>query len=154
MAKIPEFKTKEGEAEFWETHDTTEFVEELEDVAEEIVDKRKPKRAISIRLDPDTILLTKRIAARMGLGYQTLFRLWIMEGLSKALREAGPRPSSGVVFEIVQSEGVPAVQPPLILMESQAEQIREWISHSHSFPNVESVLRRRSPSKPAGADPR
>lgn len=40
MAKIPEFKTLDEAVEFWETHDSTDYVDELEEVQFE-VDLRK-----------------------------------------------------------------------------------------------------------------
>lgn len=46
------------------------------------VDKR-PKKAISLRLTESLIERGKEAAAEMGIGYQTLFRMWIMEGLKR-----------------------------------------------------------------------
>ena len=82
MEKVPKFKTAKEEAEFWETHSPLEFPGEFEDVKEPIVDRRGRKKGIYIRIDPEAIELARNIGADLGLGYQTLFRMWIMEGLS------------------------------------------------------------------------
>lgn len=47
MPKIPDFKSAEEEAKFWETHDTTEFMDELEEVAMVIMD-RTPMKPLSL----------------------------------------------------------------------------------------------------------
>lgn len=43
----------------------------------------RPKKAISLRLTESLIERGKEAAAEMGIGYQTLFRMWIMEGLKR-----------------------------------------------------------------------
>lgn len=83
MGRLPEFKDEKEEAEFWETHDSTEFLEETEPVEVTFVDARPPKKQISIRLDPEAIGRLKAIAARKGVGYQTLIRMWVMERLAQ-----------------------------------------------------------------------
>ena len=83
MEKVPKFKTAGEEAEFWETHSPLDFPGEFEEVKEPIVDRRGRKKGIYIRIDPEAIELARHIGADLGLGYQTLFRMWIMEGLAR-----------------------------------------------------------------------
>lgn len=83
MEKLPKFKSAQEEAEFWETHSPLDFADELEEVKEPIVDRRGRKKGIYIRVDPEAIELARSIGADLGLGYQALFRMWIMEGLSR-----------------------------------------------------------------------
>lgn len=87
MKKLPEFATEQEEAEFWDTHDSTEFLDETEPVAVEFEDARPPKKQISLRIDPLAINRLKAIAAQKGVGYQTLIRMWVMERLTQ---ETGP----------------------------------------------------------------
>jgi predicted DNA binding CopG/RHH family protein len=65
---------------------------EATDIA--FVDKRSPKKAVSIRIREDMIDETKQLAASLGIGYQALFKLWIAEGLgdwrSRYARRASP----------------------------------------------------------------
>ena len=86
MEKLPKFKSAQEEAEFWETHSPLDFPGEFEEVKEPIVDRRGRKKGIYIRLDPEAIELARNIGAGLGIGYQTLFRMWIMEGLSRHAR--------------------------------------------------------------------
>ena len=86
MEKMPKFKTAQEEAEFWETHSPLDFAGEFEEVKEPIVDRRGRKKGIYIRVDPGAITLARHIGAELGIGYQTLFRMWIMEGLSRQAR--------------------------------------------------------------------
>jgi predicted DNA binding CopG/RHH family protein len=84
MSKLPKFATEQAEAEFWDTHDSTEFLEETEAVETRFVDQRPQKKQITIRLDPSAIEQIKKVASSKGIGYQTLIRMWVMEQLEKA----------------------------------------------------------------------
>lgn len=44
MRKQPEFKSEKEEAEFWDTHDSTEYFDELEELGEVFIDSRPPKK--------------------------------------------------------------------------------------------------------------
>jgi hypothetical protein len=74
---IPDFESYEEEAEFWDTHDSTEF--EWEPV--EVKVSRPLKVTFAIRLDPQTVEQLREIAASMGIGPTTLARTWILEKL-------------------------------------------------------------------------
>lgn len=84
MAKLPKFTSEAEEAEFWDTHDSTDFLDETEPVQTRFVDRRPPKQQISIRLEPSTIEEIKKVASGKGIGYQTLIRMWVLEQLRKA----------------------------------------------------------------------
>ncbi|MFZ2359948.1 MAG: BrnA antitoxin family protein [Anaerolineae bacterium] len=83
MAKIPKFATEQEEAEFWTTHDSTDFIEDTEAVDITFIDDRRPKKQIALRLDGETIEALKAVARRKGVGYQTLIRLWVNERLEQ-----------------------------------------------------------------------
>lgn len=83
--KIPRFDSEAQEARFWDTHDSTEFLEELTPV-KVTFPKPKPKVLVSVRIGKPEVALLRRIAARKGLGYGSLLRLWLTERL---LEEAG-----------------------------------------------------------------
>jgi predicted DNA binding CopG/RHH family protein len=46
---------------------------------DEIISKRELKKSVTLRLEPSQIEAVKKIAAKKGLPYQTLIRLWIAE---------------------------------------------------------------------------
>lgn len=81
--KLPHFTDEREESEFWDSHDSTDYLDETEPVEAEFVDARPRKRQVCLRLDPDTIEALKAAAARKGLGYQTLVRVWLMERLEQ-----------------------------------------------------------------------
>jgi predicted DNA binding CopG/RHH family protein len=83
MSKIPKFTNEQEEAEFWATHDSSEFLGETETVDMTFVDSRPPKKQIALRLDGETIDALKAVASKKGIGYQTLIRLWVNERLEQ-----------------------------------------------------------------------
>jgi predicted DNA binding CopG/RHH family protein len=83
MSQLPEFASDREEAEFWDTHDSTDFLDETERVDVTFVDARPAKKQISLRMDPQAIDSLKEIAQRKGIGYQTLIRMWVMERLAQ-----------------------------------------------------------------------
>jgi len=83
MSKLPKFATDQEESNFWDTHDSTEFLDDTEPVEVAFVDARPRKKQISLRLDAQTIDALKAIARRKGIGYQTLIRMWVMERLAQ-----------------------------------------------------------------------
>ena len=83
MSKLPRFVSEQEEAEFWASHDSTEYLDDTEPVDVTFVDARPPKKQISLRLDTDAIEELKAVAQRKGIGYQTLIRIWVMERLAQ-----------------------------------------------------------------------
>jgi predicted DNA binding CopG/RHH family protein len=84
MKKIPKFKTDEEAARFWETHSFEDYYRDTKEAAIGFV--KRPKKTISIRLDPDDIKRVEAIAERKGLSYTALLRMWIKEHLAKESR--------------------------------------------------------------------
>lgn len=88
--RIPEFTSEEEEAEFWSTHDTTEYWEDTEEVSEDevkidpklrkqILERGSKARVISLRLNQKQLDFIKETAKRENIGYQILIRNWIEE---------------------------------------------------------------------------
>jgi hypothetical protein len=89
-SRIPRFKGVEEEAEFWDTHSTTEFEDEFEEVDDvKFVVRRAPvDKALTVRVDRDTFAKLVEEARSRGIGPTTLVRMWILEHLR------GPREKS------------------------------------------------------------
>lgn len=94
MKKVPKFKSEKEESRFWDTHSPLdypgEFVEAKEpfEFAPELLRKvagrkEERKRSLTLRMGQRQIDLAKFIAKYKGLGYQTLMRMWVMEGIRK-----------------------------------------------------------------------
>src|SRR5947209_19719359 len=82
-SRIPAFRTVEEEAAFWDTHDLTEFEDELAVVTDVKFVKAKPKKAITVRLEPDTLSALTNEAHERGIGPLTLARMLILEHLRR-----------------------------------------------------------------------
>lgn len=94
MAKKRDAKDWLKESDYWDSISVEELWETSEPVEERLVDAR-PKKQISLRLTESLIDSGKKVASEMGIGYQTLFRIWIIEGMKrhklKKLEEAAAR---------------------------------------------------------------
>ena len=85
MSKIPKFADEQQEAEFWATHDATEFMSETAPVDMTFMDARPPQTRVSLQLDPEIIDDLKAVAQHKGVDYQTLIRAWVRERLAQEM---------------------------------------------------------------------
>lgn len=84
-SRIPDFKTPEEEANFWDKHSFTDFEDELEDV-EIIFELEKPRdETIVLRVQKDIKEKLDKLARSKGLNLSTLTRMWIIEKLRESL---------------------------------------------------------------------
>ena len=91
-SRIPTFQSIEEEAEFWDTHDSTEFEDEFEDVTGEVefVGIRY-RNSISMKLDEATLAALDERAAARGMGAATLAREWVLERLREPADQVDQR---------------------------------------------------------------
>lgn len=80
MARLPKFNSEAEEAEFWATHELTEFEADLEPAD---VRAMRPDQVVAVRLSKADVNALRRLAERKGIGYTTLIRVWIKEKLQK-----------------------------------------------------------------------
>jgi predicted DNA binding CopG/RHH family protein len=80
-SKIPKFKSYQEEAEFWDTHDFTDFEDELKPVKVKFA--KNLSTGITIRFDHRTLNTIRTQAAHKGIGATTLIRIWVMEKLNQ-----------------------------------------------------------------------
>lgn len=82
-SRIPEFKTVEEEAEFWDTHSTTEFEDEFEDAGDVrfIVTRTREKKYLKIQMPLDAYERLRAEAEAEDTTPELLGLLWIMERL-------------------------------------------------------------------------
>ena len=81
-SKIPVFKTIREEAEFWDTHDVTDYWDELKPVKVRFA--KNLSQGMTIRLDLDTSIKLRSQAAKKGVGPTTLVRMWVIERLQES----------------------------------------------------------------------
>lgn len=81
--KVPKFKSRREEAEFWDKNSPLDFPDYWEDAS---VTADKPLRheiILSVRLDDETAKKMETLAQRRHIGKSTLARMLIVEGLEK-----------------------------------------------------------------------
>lgn len=84
---IPEFASREEEAEFWDTHSLADYWDEFKPVRVRFA--KNLSEGITIRLDPETLSKVRSLAKEKGIGPTVLIRMWIMERLKEM--QSSPR---------------------------------------------------------------
>lgn len=83
MSKLPQFETLDELVEFWETHDFTNYLNEMEEIDLDSL----PSEPISLRitLDPEPLAKLTQVASQQGVTPSSLVQTWIEERLKKEL---------------------------------------------------------------------
>lgn len=81
--KIPETDSIEELARFWDTHDLTDFEDQLENIPERVFE-RKPETMIPVRLRRQEVEAVKRVAKTRGVREAALLQQWVREKLRDA----------------------------------------------------------------------
>lgn len=79
QGKIPSFSSIEEEAEFWDTHDSTDFLDSL--VPVEVTIGPNFPRSVTLQLSPDEGDALDPQAKREGIEPSTLAKRWVVEHL-------------------------------------------------------------------------
>ena len=89
MPELPTFATEQEAADWFATHDTAPYMNELAEVQEPIpvVRSRPVKKPVGLRLRSDYLLAIKQVAERKGSPYQTLIQMWLVERLRQEAPE-------------------------------------------------------------------
>lgn len=83
VSKIPVFKSIAEEAEFWDTHDFTEFADELTPVKMKVTLGQPKEETLTVRLQTKLKERLASIASEMGVNTSTLARMWIVEKIKQ-----------------------------------------------------------------------
>jgi len=79
--KIPEFESYEEMAEFWDTHDLTDYWEQTEPAEFEI--SPRARRRYLVSLDRNLLLRIQKIARIRGLTTESLVNLFLEQHLNE-----------------------------------------------------------------------
>jgi len=79
MKAIPDFKNEKEEREFWETHDSTDYVDMSKAKLAVFPNLKPTTKAISLRLPEDLLAKIKVKANKMDVPYQSLIKTWLNE---------------------------------------------------------------------------
>ena len=86
---IPKFANYEEEANFWDTHDVSDYWDALEPVKLKV--SKNLSKGITIRFDEETLRELREYAHKKGMGPTTLARMWILEQLESILHPHTPQ---------------------------------------------------------------
>lgn len=79
LKPIPKFKSEKEERKFWETHDSTEYVDWSKAVQARLPNLKSSTQAISIRLPISLLERIKVEANKRDVPYQSLIKIWLSE---------------------------------------------------------------------------
>ena len=86
-SKLPNTDSVQELAEFWDTHDSTDFGDELEEVAEPVFVRRA---VIKVPLEPREVEAVRKMADAKGVTREALVRGWVLQKLAR--RRSGRSP--------------------------------------------------------------
>jgi predicted DNA binding CopG/RHH family protein len=78
---LPQTDSIEELAHFWDTHDLTEFEEDLEEVLEPVFERNT---AVTIHLQPEEAKIVQKMASSQGVPDTDLIHQWVREKLQVA----------------------------------------------------------------------
>jgi hypothetical protein len=81
-SKVPEFKTIKEEAAFWDTHDVTDYLGELELVTGAYLPQADERKTVmTIRIAPSLKEKIEQVARSYDISTSSLVRMWIVDKL-------------------------------------------------------------------------
>ena len=82
LKKMPEFKTEAEEREFWETHDSSDYLDWNQAKPASFPKLKPSTKTISLRL-PETLLDRIKIEAnKRDMPYQSLIKAWLADDVN------------------------------------------------------------------------
>jgi predicted DNA binding CopG/RHH family protein len=83
MPKLPAFASEQEVADWFATHDTADYMDDLEEVKERIPVRRTrfAEKPIGLLLRADQLEAIKKVAKRKDIPFETLIRSWLLEKL-------------------------------------------------------------------------
>ncbi len=85
MVKIPEFKTEKEEREFWASHSSADYWDNMKECDDTF--KRSKLKSISLKIDPGLLEKIKVIAHKRGLSYNAMMRYLLSKGIEREIKE-------------------------------------------------------------------
>ncbi len=86
-SKLPKTDSIQKLAEFWDTHDLTDFENELQEVAEPVFVRGS---ALKVPLESRDIAAVERLARSKGISPEQLVRSWVLQRIA---RDKSARPA-------------------------------------------------------------
>ena len=89
--QLPKFSSEKELIDWIDTHDTSEYMDSLEVVTEEIKVQRTPRESVGLDLNPKDLEAIKRVAKTKGIPYKTLIQNWLTEKLRQEAPDSLPK---------------------------------------------------------------
>ncbi len=87
LKKIPHFKTEKAEREFWESHDSSEYLD-LSKAKRAVLPNLKPStKTISLRLPQGLLDSIKVEANKRDMPYQSLIKVWLAKEIQESRQD-------------------------------------------------------------------
>lgn len=86
LKKIPHFKGLKEEKEFWETHDSSEYVDWQKSESVRFPNLKPSTQSISLRLPSDLLELIKVEANKRDVPYQSFMKMILSDGIKRSHR--------------------------------------------------------------------
>ena len=88
---IPSFRSEKEEREFWETHDTADYVEWTNARSVAFPNLKLSTETISLRLPAGLLAELKMLANRQDVPYQSLLKLYLAERVQQEWSKTGEK---------------------------------------------------------------
>jgi predicted DNA binding CopG/RHH family protein len=86
--KIPTFKSEQEEAEFWKTHDSTDYLDWSKAKKTTFPNLKTTTESISLRLPSPLLARIKELANEKDVPYQSLMKVYLSERVERDLKVA------------------------------------------------------------------
>ena len=83
LKPIPDFADEAAERSFWETHDSTEYLDWSKALTVRMSNLKPTSTAISLRLPLSLLERIKIVANKQDVPYQSLIKVWLAEKLAE-----------------------------------------------------------------------
>ena len=81
---VPDFRSETEKRAFWETHDSSDYVEWSKSERARFANLKPSTKAISLRLPVDLLEMIKIAANKRDVPYQSLIKVWLSEKIDTA----------------------------------------------------------------------
>ena len=86
--RLPAFRNDDEERAFWERHRPGDYVRQMRTERVQVSSRlrqrvKERKQNLTLRMEPSRVREIKAVAHELGVPYQTLMRMWIVERLRR-----------------------------------------------------------------------
>lgn len=89
MKKIPKFKSEDDERDFWQRHDSTEYVDWKKAERLTLANLKPSVKTISLRLPESMLEERKLLANKRDVPYQSLVKVFLSDRIEQELAAKG-----------------------------------------------------------------